>query len=47
MKPLLARKPYDAPNWIRTDRAVTFGELKTYEEQLQSTGLEPSAINVS
>ncbi|MFN1130074.1 cellulose biosynthesis cyclic di-GMP-binding regulatory protein BcsB [Lelliottia nimipressuralis] len=47
VKPLLARKPYDAPNWIRTDRAVTFGELKTYEEQLQSTGLEPSAINVS
>ena len=46
VKPLLARKPYDAPNWIRTDRAVTFGELKTYEEQLQSTGLEPSAINV-
>jgi hypothetical protein len=39
VKPLLARKPYDAPNWVRTDRAVTFGELKTYEEQLQSTGL--------
>ncbi len=34
VKPLLARKPYDAPNWVRTDRAVTFGELKTYEEQL-------------
>ncbi|NUL37974.1 cellulose biosynthesis cyclic di-GMP-binding regulatory protein BcsB [Kosakonia sacchari] len=47
VKPLLARQPYDAPNWIRTDRPVTFGELKTYEEQLQSTGLEPSAINVS
>ncbi len=47
VKPLLARKPYDAPNWIRTDRPVTFGELKTYEEQLQSTGLEPSPISVS
>ncbi len=47
VKPLLARQPYDAPNWIRTDRPVTFGELKTYEEQLQSTGLEPSSINVS
>ncbi|MGU0057664.1 cellulose biosynthesis cyclic di-GMP-binding regulatory protein BcsB [Enterobacter hormaechei] len=30
VKPLLARKPYDAPNWVRTDRAITFGELKTY-----------------
>lgn len=47
MKPLLPRKPYDAPNWVRTDRPVTFGELKTYEEQLQSSGLEPAAINVS
>ncbi|MBS1203596.1 MAG: cellulose synthase regulator BcsB [Proteobacteria bacterium] len=47
VKPLLARQPYDAPNWVRTDRPVTFGELKTYEEQLQSTGLEPSSINVS
>ncbi|HFL5128072.1 TPA: cellulose biosynthesis cyclic di-GMP-binding regulatory protein BcsB [Escherichia coli] len=36
-----------APNWVRTDRPVTFGELKTYEEQLQSSGLEPAAINVS
>ncbi|MEN1465457.1 cellulose biosynthesis cyclic di-GMP-binding regulatory protein BcsB, partial [Pseudomonas aeruginosa] len=32
VKPLLPRKPYDAPNWVRTDRPVTFGELKTYEE---------------
>ncbi|PDO89158.1 cellulose biosynthesis cyclic di-GMP-binding regulatory protein BcsB [Kosakonia pseudosacchari] len=47
VKPLLARQPYDAPNWVRTDRPVTFGELKTYEEQLQSTGLAPAAINVS
>lgn len=47
VKPLLARVPYDAPNWVRTDRAVTFGELKTYEQQLQSTGLEPASINVA
>ena len=47
VKPLLARKPYEAPNWVRTDRAVTFGELKTYKEQLQSTGLEPAAISLS
>ncbi|MEO3991519.1 cellulose biosynthesis cyclic di-GMP-binding regulatory protein BcsB [Pseudocitrobacter cyperus] len=47
VKPLLARVPYDAPNWVRTDRPVTFGELKTYEQQLQSTGLEPASINVA
>lgn len=47
VKPLLARKPYDAPNWIRTDRPVTLGELKSYEEQLQSTGLVPAPIGVS
>lgn len=47
VKPLMARKPYDAPNWVHTDRAVTFGELKTYEQQLQSSGLEPASINLS
>lgn len=47
VEPLKARVPYDAPNWVRTDRPVTFGELKTYEQQLQSSGLEPSSINVS
>ena len=47
VKPLLARVPYDAPNWVRTDRPVTFGELKTYEQQLQSTGLEPASIKLS
>jgi hypothetical protein len=47
VKPLLPRQPYDAPNWVRTDRPITFGELKSYEEQLQSSGLEPSSINVT
>lgn len=47
VKPLLARQPYDAPNWVRTDRPVTFGELKSFPEQLQASGLEPSAINLS
>ena len=47
VKPLLPRKPYDAPNWVRTDRPITLGELKNYEEQLQSSGLEPTAINVT
>ncbi len=47
VKPLLPRKPYDAPNWVRADRPVTFGELKTYEEQLQSSGLEPGGDSVA
>ena len=47
VKELKARQPYDAPNWVRTDRPVTFGELKTYEQQLQSSGLVPDAINVA
>ncbi len=47
VNPLLPRKPYDAPNWVRTDQPVTFGELKTYEEQLQSSGLEPGSIAVT
>ncbi|MBZ7401455.1 cellulose biosynthesis cyclic di-GMP-binding regulatory protein BcsB [Klebsiella grimontii] len=47
VKQLQARKPYDAPNWVRTDRAVTFAELKTYEQQLQSSGLLPDSINVA
>ena len=47
VKQLQARKPYDAPNWVRTDRAVTFAELKTYEQQLQSSGLVPDSINVA
>ncbi|MGU3415022.1 cellulose biosynthesis cyclic di-GMP-binding regulatory protein BcsB [Enterobacteriaceae bacterium C34A] len=47
VKSLLARKPYDAPNWVHTDRPVTFGELKSYDQQLQSSGLEPASINLS
>lgn len=47
VKQLQARKPYDAPNWVRTDRAVTYAELKTYEQQLQSSGLVPDSINVA
>ena len=47
VKQLQARKPYGAPNWVRTDRAVTFAELKTYEQQLQSSGLVPDAINLA
>jgi len=47
VKTLAPRVPYDAPNWVRTDRPMTFSELQTYAEQLQSTGLEPSPISVT
>lgn len=46
VKPLLPRQPYDAPNWIPTDRPVTLGELKVYKEQLQSSGIVPQPINI-
>ncbi|MGF0926377.1 cellulose biosynthesis cyclic di-GMP-binding regulatory protein BcsB, partial [Klebsiella pneumoniae] len=47
IKTLQPHQPYDAPNWVRTDRSVTFAELKTYEQQLQSSGLVPDAITVA
>ncbi|UZE21528.1 cellulose biosynthesis cyclic di-GMP-binding regulatory protein BcsB [Pseudomonas sp. B21-056] len=43
---LRPRQPYDAPNWIRTDRAVRFAELISYPEQLQTSGLRPAPINL-
>ncbi|WP_213991052.1 cellulose biosynthesis cyclic di-GMP-binding regulatory protein BcsB [Sodalis sp. dw_96] len=41
---LAPRLPYDAPNWVRTDRPMTLGELKQYPEQLSSSGIQPSPI---
>ncbi|NMG15350.1 cellulose biosynthesis cyclic di-GMP-binding regulatory protein BcsB [Aromatoleum bremense] len=40
------RKPYDAPNWMRTDRPVRFGELIDYPGQLQVSGLQPRPVVV-
>ncbi|QFI56075.1 cellulose biosynthesis cyclic di-GMP-binding regulatory protein BcsB [Aeromonas simiae] len=37
-KPLAPRQPYDAPNWVRLDRPVRFGELIDYPNQLQAAG---------
>ena len=49
MEELYPRQPYDAPNWIRTDRPVSFNELQTYPEQLQAQGLElrPLALTMN
>ena len=40
------RQPYDAPNWIRTDRPVLFSELVDYPQQLQASGLKPYPISL-
>ena len=47
IKPLAPRKPYDAPNWVRTDRAVRLGELLDYPQQLHVTGISPQPITVN
>ncbi|MFC5076577.1 Cyclic di-GMP-binding protein precursor [Vibrio thalassae] len=41
------RKPYDAPNWLPTDRAVKFSELIEGNYQLESQGVELPPIRVS
>ncbi|WER47317.1 cellulose biosynthesis cyclic di-GMP-binding regulatory protein BcsB [Cupriavidus sp. WKF15] len=40
------RKPYDAPNWLRSDRPVRFGELIP-GEQLNVSGYQPDLVRVS
>lgn len=49
VKQLIARQPYDAPNWVRTDRPTKFAELVEYSGQLQANGLQvpPITLNVS
>jgi len=42
-----ARKPYDAPNWVPTDRPVLFRELVSDPQQLQVSGYNPPAIRVN
>ncbi|MDH2068833.1 cellulose biosynthesis cyclic di-GMP-binding regulatory protein BcsB [Pantoea sp. GD03673] len=44
---LAPRQPYDAPNWVQTDRRTTFAELTQYENQLQSDGLQPNPISLT
>ncbi|MBB3257440.1 hypothetical protein F4827_002013 [Paraburkholderia bannensis] len=42
-----ARKPYDAPNWVPTDRPVLLRELVSDPQQLQVSGYNPTAIRVN
>ncbi|KAA9000696.1 cellulose biosynthesis cyclic di-GMP-binding regulatory protein BcsB [Affinibrenneria salicis] len=44
--PLAPRAPYDAPNWVRTDRPTRFAELQQYEGQFQADGARPRSISL-
>ena len=44
-KPLKARKPYDAPNWLANDRPVQFGELAD-PQSLNVEGYSPDLIRI-
>ncbi|MBL8270097.1 cellulose biosynthesis cyclic di-GMP-binding regulatory protein BcsB [Steroidobacter sp.] len=41
------REPYDAPRWVRTNRAVKLGELVDSPQQLQTSGIAPQPIRVN
>jgi len=40
------RKAYDAPNWVRMDRPMKFGELVSSAQMLQVEGYDPPVINI-
>ncbi len=46
MSDIPERKPYDAPNWIPTDRPVRFGEMANTPD-LQVEGISPDVIKVN
>lgn len=46
LQTLEPRQPYDAPNWVPTDRPVRFAELIDYPEQLQVRGMRPDPIQL-
>ncbi|MCW8417999.1 cellulose biosynthesis cyclic di-GMP-binding regulatory protein BcsB [Fluoribacter dumoffii] len=46
VKRLEPRKPYDAPNWVPTDRPVPFEKLVEFEGQLQTTGYTPYPVSL-
>lgn len=47
VKALAPRKPYDAPNWMRTNRAVRFADLLDYPQQLRVQGVSPQPITLN
>ena len=46
MENLKTRQPYDAPNWVPSDRPVKLGELATIEE-MNVAGLRPDLVRVN
>ncbi|WP_454780649.1 cellulose biosynthesis cyclic di-GMP-binding regulatory protein BcsB [Legionella sp. WA2022007384] len=46
VKMLAVRKPYDAPNWVPTDRPVSFAKLEEFEGQLQTKGYTPYPVSL-
>ncbi len=44
--PIPARQPYDAPNWVATDKPVRLGELVPERSALQLQGAQPDAVRV-
>ncbi len=46
MQDIPVRKPYDAPNWIPTDRPVHFGELAK-QLDMQVSGATPDLIRIN
>lgn len=41
------RRPYDAPNWVRVDRPMKFGELVASPQELQVFGHVPEPVRIS
>lgn len=46
VKMLEHRQPYDAPNWIPTNKPVTFAKLEEFEGQLQTKGFTPYPVSL-
>lgn len=46
VKQVAPRQPYDAPNWVSTDRPVYFSELQDYQGQFEVSGLMPHPISL-
>lgn len=46
LAPIPVRQPYDAPNWIATDKPVRLGELVPERAALQLQGAHPESVRV-
>lgn len=47
VEPPPPRDPYDAPNWVSTDRLTRLGDLVADPSQLQVKGMNPSPIRLN